>query len=91
MKGLINAVWNMNGPDNQLTILEEECTEVLKEICKIRRGKGDERHLCEECVDAINSALAMLYGHGMTEDQIKLTMEQKYIRALTRNAETGEI
>ena len=38
--------------DTQITVAIEKMSEVIKELCKIKRGIGDREHLAEKIADA---------------------------------------
>lgn len=40
------------GADKQMTVAIEEMSEVIKELCKLKRGIGNRDHLAEEIADA---------------------------------------
>lgn len=41
------------GAGKQMTVAIEEMSEVIKELCKLKRGIGNRDHLAEEIADAI--------------------------------------
>ncbi len=51
VKELYDEVWSTFGEQAQLTVASEECSELIKEICKVQRGQGDFNHLAEELAD----------------------------------------
>lgn len=56
------AIMNF-GEKNQMIVAMEECSELIKEISKILRGKGDIEHLAEEMadVDIMIDQLVMIF------------------------------
>lgn len=82
------AAINAEDPTN---IVEEECTELLKEICKTRRDKGSRDALAEEAIDVINAAAMLLVNLGYSEETIEEGMRFKLERAIARFRENGEI
>ena len=48
---LYQRVMDKWGADAQLTVVIEELSELIKEVCKIKRGMGDMTHLAEEVAD----------------------------------------
>lgn len=73
------------------TVLEEECAEVVKEICKIRRKKGNKDFVASEAIDVITSACVLLFQLEYTWEDIERGMNDKLARALVRHATTGEL
>lgn len=77
--------------DDPTNIVEEECTELLKEICKTRRNKGSRDALAEEAIDVIITAATLLVNLGYSEEMIEEGMRFKLERAIDRFEENGEI
>lgn len=76
---------------DQTVVVEEECTELLKEICKLRRGKGDREHLMEETIDIVTAC--MTYNQvcgGSLEDLIEKAVH-KVNRAIKEYEVTGKL
>lgn len=76
---------------DQTVVVEEECTELLKEICKLRRGKGDREHLMEETIDVVTAC--MTYNQvcgGSLEDLIEKAV-RKVNRAIREYEVTGKL
>lgn len=48
---LYQLVVDKYGVDAQLTVVMEELSELLKEVCKLKRNIGDFDHLAEEIAD----------------------------------------
>lgn len=69
----------------------EECSELIKEITKDIRGKGDIEHMKEECIDVILTTYMLLLDKcpDITIDNITDTMIWKCRRALQRLKENG--
>lgn len=73
------------------TIAEEEASELIREICKMRRGKGSIARIHEEAIDTIVGALTLLFHMGVPWDKIEESIVAKARRTLRRYAETGEL
>lgn len=76
---------------DQTVVVEEECTELLKEICKLRRGKCDREHLMEETIDVVTAC--MVYNQvcgGSLEDLIEKAAH-KINRAIKRYETNGDM
>ena len=73
------------GQDAQETVAIEEMSEVIKEVCKLRRGKGSRGKLAEEIADAtiMLEQLRMIYDVNAEVCQF---MDQKICR-LEKNIE----
>lgn len=69
---------------DQEVYVSEECSELIKECCKMQRHKGITEDLIGECIDVIAAISVLLYPYGVTEDQIREGMAFKYERALRR-------
>lgn len=72
--------------NDQTVMVEEECSEIIKEICKIRRGKGSDEALCEEICDIIACGLSCLAQKGYDFDRAETYIEGKYQRVIDRIA-----
>lgn len=90
LKSLIAKVANTNGPDLQLTLIEEECTEILKEICKLRRGKGRRENLIEETIDVITASLVFLKQMGYSDELIRSDMKHNLNYAIYQDDSLGK-
>lgn len=76
--------------NDQLTVVEEECSEVIKEICKIRRGHNRKEELIEELCDVIASGLSCIKQLGGSIEQADNIIKQKYKRVIDR-LDAGQI
>lgn len=74
------------------TMVEEESSEFVKELCKIRRGKGSPTaDLYAELFDVIASSMVMAADRGHDIYSILKRVERKVDRALDRYSKNGEI
>ena len=58
-----------NGVDMQLTVAVEELSELIKEICKNKRGRDNRDNIIEEMADCyiMLEQLAIIYGIRLNE------------------------
>lgn len=82
----VDRFWN----NDQSVFVEEECSEVIKEICKVRRGKSDTDKVCEEICDVIASGICYMHRNGYSLYQASDYINNKYRRAIERD-KNGEI
>ena len=70
------AAFRKYGPEAQTQMAIEEMSELIKEICKIFRGKGALEHLAEEVADVLITIeqLQLIYDIG---DQVDKHMDRK--------------
>lgn len=90
LKFLIAEVAEMNTPELQLTLIEEECTEILKEICKLRRGKGEREDLVGEAIDVITTSLVFLKQMGHSSELIESQIRYKLNYAINQDNSLGK-
>ena len=64
------------GEDAYIQVIEE-FSEVIKEITKLKRGKGNEEDLREEHGDALNAIQSLLYFKDWNEDQLNIDRLKK--------------
>ena len=70
--------------ENQRTYCIEECSEFIKELCKMNRGRGDIDHAIEEACDVIATSYAYLKLLNIADMEITERIEYKYNRAVER-------
>lgn len=51
MRGILKQAINTYGVDMQLNVAIEELSELIKELCKYKRGDGSDMHIAEEMAD----------------------------------------
>lgn len=75
------------GADVQEIVAIEECSEIIKEICKTRRGQGSLGRLAEEIADVtiMMEQLRLMYD---INDEVCAFMDQKVLR-LKKNIESA--
>ena len=76
------------GKDMQLNVAIEELSELIKEICKYKRGEDNRENIIEEMADCIIMLrqLEIIFGIGF--DDINPTMMEKLYRLETRLEES---
>lgn len=72
------------GRDTQLTVLAEECSELIKEAAKALRGYERPEKLKEELIDVIVMAEEIRLAMDLSMDEINERAEKKLRRALSR-------
>lgn len=84
------AKWNRKKHVDQGNLIIEECSELIKEVAKCRRGMGDFEHLLEECYDVLTTISVLFYLNDIPEERVLCGMSGKCVRTLTRYEETGQ-
>lgn len=93
MRNAIAAMAQMDNTSglNQSVIVVEECSELIKELMKKERKKGNNQLIIEEACDVLAAVFVLLYQYGASEDNIRSNIFHKYNRALARYNNTGEL
>lgn len=88
-KKLLTEVIEFYGADMQLNICIEEMSELIKELCKAKRGNPDMNHIAEEMADVkiIMEQLSLIYNNA--EDVSK--WYQKKIDRLDKRLEKDKM
>lgn len=75
------------GKDMQLTVAVEEFSELIKEICKSKRGRDNRENIIEELADCyiMMDQVALIYGIKACE--ISVVMHEKIARLEKRLVE----
>ena len=68
----------------------EECSELIKELTKRERSKGDNETLVSEACDVLTSVLILLSQLEVSENNVRDKILFKCNRALNRAEQTGE-
>lgn len=79
-----------NGPGQEVYVIEE-CSELIKELCKDRRRKGDDSKIFEEACDVLLTTYIMVKGMNRTDEEINKMMRLKLKKAIFRFEENGEV
>ena len=80
--------------DRQLplgTVAEEEFSEMLQELCKVRRHKGNLEALREEAIDVLVGTYTLLMMLSVSDVDIEAGMIRKCERTLERYETKGEL
>ena len=90
---LIDAVGRMDNSSGvpQDIYVMEECSELIKELTKKQRGKGDQEKIFDEACDVLVTVFVMLRCSGVSGDDVRSRIMYKCRRALARHAENGEV
>ena len=70
------------GDNLQMTVATEELAELAQQICKVQRGKFDERHLTEEIADALNCIEQVILLLGISDAAIRRVRNRKKQRLI---------
>lgn len=76
------------GDNHQMTVATEELAELAQQICKVQRGKFDERHLTEEIADALNCIEQVILLLGISDAAIRRVRSRKKQRLIKTIADT---
>lgn len=75
----------------QDTYVIEECSELIKELTKKRRGKGNDSAVVDEACDVLTTILVLLHDLGVSNELIVVNIIFKCTRAVNRFNGSGEI
>lgn len=76
------------GENLQMTVATEELAELAQQICKVQRGKFDERHLTEEIADVLNCIEQVVLLLGISDAAIRRVRNRKKQRLIKTIADT---
>lgn len=77
--------------DSQIIYVVEESSELIKELCKLKRNKGDINLIVEECADVITSIILLLITLDIDLEQIIDYGIYKNNRAIKRYVDKKEL
>lgn len=66
----------------QTVYVEEECSELLREICKKKRNKDN--HIVEEACDVLAAIFGLLYQYNIPKEYVRNYILSKYKGACER-------
>lgn len=75
------------GKDLQLTVAVEEFSELIKEICKSKRGKDNRDSIIEEMADCYIMLEQLAIIFGVEKEEIGVWLDKKFARLEKRLAE----
>lgn len=78
------------GKDMQLTVAVEELSELIKEICKSKRGSDNRDNIIEEMADCYIMLMQLEIIYGITSTEILTKELEKLDRLEKRLAEGSE-
>lgn len=78
------------GKDMQLNVAIEELSELIKEICKNKRGSNNRENIIEEIADCIIMIDQIAIIFGIKQSEIIKIMDEKLLRLEKRLAERSE-
>lgn len=68
----------------------EECSELIKELMKLERKKGEIGKIVDEGVDVLVTVYSLLMSLGVSLEDIEEMMQKKLSRAIIRYLNNGE-
>lgn len=87
LEDLIERVANINTRarwPSQDTLIIEECSELIKELCKLRRNIGDPDLIIEECCDVLCTIYVYFKIMQVHKDNVDEIMMRKLLRTVGR-------
>lgn len=90
LESLIERVADINtrakGPAHvaQDTLIIEECSELVKELCKLRRNIGDPDLIIEECCDVLCTIYVYFKILNIRKGDVDEIMTRKMLRTIGR-------
>lgn len=93
LKKAIAAVAKLDSTSGipQSVYVVEECSELVKELMKKERKKGNDFAIIDEACDVLTTVFIMLHQYGVTEWTIQQNILAKCNRALERYEKFGEL
>lgn len=78
------------GKDMQLNVAVEELSELIKEICKNKRGNDNRENIIEEMADCYIMLRQLEIIFGIKLSEIVVSMEKKIVRLENRLVELDQ-
>ena len=72
------------GIDAQLNVVVEEMSELIKEICKFKRGSVNTPHIIEETADCFIMLQQMVLMFQIAPEELHKAIEDKILRLKSR-------
>lgn len=83
-KAIYLAAIDTFGVQNQWTVAAEEMTELAKEVCKFKRGRGNRKDLIFEVADVEIMIDQLKIIHNITDEELKIAKRKKTNRLKRR-------
>lgn len=87
---VLEKVVETYGKDMQLSVAIEELSELVKEICKHKRGADNRDKIIEEMADVYIMLSQIEIIFGVTDSEIEKVMDEKFDRLEKRLTEVSE-
>lgn len=78
----IKELAKLNGLNEVMNLVIEECSELIKELTKAHRGMGDVSNIEEEIADVVLVIKQLMHLLGITESDIEKIVEEKVERTM---------
>ena len=78
----IKELAKLNGLNEVMNLVIEECSELIKELTKAHRGMGDVSNIEEEIADVLLVIYQLKYLLGTSDEDIKRIVEEKIERTM---------
>lgn len=88
---LIKDLIATRGVHYQCDVAKEECSELIKEVCKMTRGKGNIQHLAEEMADVAICIEQLQIMFGITDEMLYGWKQRKEKRTEEKLREFKEV
>lgn len=84
LKEIYVAAIDTFGTQNQWTVAAEEMTELAKEVCKFKRGRGNRKNLIFEMADVLIMVEQLQIIHDIKDEEINTAKRKKTNRLKRR-------
>ena len=78
----IKELAKLNGLNEVMNLVIEECSELIKEMTKAHRGMGDVSNIEEEIADVVLVVNQLMHLLDITDADIEKTVEEKVERTM---------
>lgn len=78
----IKELAKLNGLNEVMNLVIEECSELIKELTKAHRGMGDVNNIEEEIADVVLVIKQLMHLLDISEDDIQRIVEEKVERTM---------
>ncbi len=87
--GAVCTVDNCSGVPQSVYVIEE-CAELIKELMKEQRGKGQREQIVGEACDVLTTVAVLLHQYGVSREEVEAQIAFKCRRAVERWEKAGE-